>query len=107
LSADLPVAQSKVGVFKYLRGVWIGGEVDLEAAIKPESFDLVGTHPAPDALGGFEQEKREALAVELARTGESGEAAANDDDRIGHPFSTEEIDDSSAEPFAILVPSEV
>ncbi len=57
----------------------VGRTDDLEAAVQPESVDLIGTQPAPDFVGRLQNAHVEASAHQMPSRRQPGQAGSDDD----------------------------
>src|SRR6185437_7999279 len=61
----------------------LAGANPLASEVDPLPAELLAPGPSPDAIARLEDQHVRALARELARSGEAGEAGADDDDVCG------------------------
>lgn len=72
LSAGVKSLEIKSVVVQKLPSFRIGRDEDLEAAVEGEAVDEIGADAATDAVGGFEEEERDVLGLEVGRGGQAG-----------------------------------
>lgn len=68
---------------KEFLGFRVGGDKDLEAAVKKKAVDDVSSDTAANSVGSFEEEEGDVAGVEVGGGGKTRKASSDDDDTRG------------------------